>query len=485
VLAIAVGLNVGGLRDKLPGGEEATKIESIAVLPLDNLSGDPEQEYFADGMTETLITELSKIGALKVISRTSVMRFKDTDKSLPEIARELNVDAVVEGSVLRAGDRVRITAQLVHAGTDQHLWADNFDRELEDVLNLHSEVARSIAEEVEIQLTPEEESFLAADRQVNPEAHEAYLMGLSNWDKRTTEGFRTAIDCFDQAIETDPNFAPPYAALSNLYVTYTYLGYERPRNIMPKARIAALKALELDEHLAEAHTALGQILFLFDWDWPAAERELIRALELNPGSAYAHYVYGNYLAVGRGGMAESVVEHHRALELDPFSLPINWIVATDYLRLNRYDEAIERLQEIINLEPNNTPALWCLGSAYYFTGMHKESVAATKKIYESLGNEDVVEALDAGYEHSGFAGAMRSLADELVAQREKRYHPPPFIAEYYAFADEMEKAVQWLEIAFEEREPHLLNALRFGIVPDRLQSNPRFQDILERMNFPE
>jgi TolB-like protein/lipoprotein NlpI len=484
VLAIIVGLNVGGLRDRLSGGEEAAKIEAIAVLPLDNLSGDPEQEYFSDGMTETLITELSKIRALKVISRTSVMRFKDTDKSLPEIARELNVDAVVEGSVLRADNRVRITAQLVHAATDQHLWADNFDRELEDILNLHSEVARAIAEEVKIQLTPQEESLLADTRPVYPAAHDAYLMGLYHLDKRSPEGFGKAFDCFNQAIEIDADYAPAHAALSYCYSTYVFVGSERPRDVLPKAKTAALKALELNENLAEAHAALGTVLLYFDWDWPAAEMEFKRAIALNPGSADVHYAYANYLAVAER-QAQFVAEHYRALELDPLSLQKNWGVALDSLRLGRYDEAIERLQKVLDIEPDNHFALWGHTAAYYYKGMYEESVAAVKKLYESWDFEDVVEALETGYERSGFAKAMQSVADELAAQWETRYYHPTHIVEFYAYADEKGKAIQWLERSFEERDPHLLEILKRGIVHDRLHSDPRFQDIVRRMNFPD
>jgi TolB-like protein/lipoprotein NlpI len=457
------------------------QIESLAVLPLDNLSGDPEQEYFSDGMTETLITELSKISALKVISRTSAMRYKDTDKSLPEIARELNVDAIVEGSVLRAGERVRITAQLVHAETDEHIWADNYDRDVSDVLALHSEVARAIAQEVRVQLTPQEESRLSSSRSINPEAHEAYLRGVHYGKRRNLEN---ALKYFNRAIEIDPSYALPYAGLASLHVGYAVFGLARPEDVVPKARAALSKALELDENLAELHGSSAVVMWMYDWNWPAAERAFKRAIELNPGLAATHYAYGNYLVmVGRE--SDAMAEHRRALELDPLSPPQNWAMAHHSFRSGHDDAAIERLEEILEMEPDFILALSSLSEAYYLQGRIEESLAMVKRLYTSRGETSVVEALDRGYEISGFTGAMRSAAEELVEQSHNRYIPAHPVAWLYAFADEKDKAMDWLEVAFDEREPFLLGSLRVGILHDRLQSDPRFQDIIRRMNFPE
>ncbi|MFQ5777854.1 MAG: protein kinase, partial [Terriglobia bacterium] len=267
LLVALVGLNVGGLRDRLTGSVRSGQITSLAVLPLDNLMNDPEQDYFVDGMTEAVITELSKIGALKVISRTSVMRYKETDKSLRAIAADLGVDAIVEGSVLRSGDRVRITAQLIDASTDEHLWADNFDRSLGDILALHSDVAQAIAREIKIAVTPEEEAHLASARPVNPEAHEAYLKGDYHWNKFTREGFAQSLGYFQQAIEIDPDYAPAYAGMARAYSVLGVFGGLVPSETHPKAKTAALKALELDDTLAQAHVALGMTMLLYDWDW--------------------------------------------------------------------------------------------------------------------------------------------------------------------------------------------------------------------------
>ena len=301
-LRVGKGITVAGALPVREHKAVASRIKAIAVLPLANLSRDPEQDYFVDGMTEALITDLAQIGALRVISRTSAMRYKGSDKPLPEIARELNVDGLVEGSVLRAGDRVRITAQLIHAATDQHIWAKSYDRDLSDVLALQSEVARAIAEEVQAKLTPQESARLARPRRVNPAAHEAYLKGRYYWARATEESVRTSIEYFEEAIAKDPRYALAHAGLSDAYnqLCNPILEIVPQGEIIPRSKAAATKALELDDTLAEAHISLGRIKFYFDWDWVGAEKSFRRAIELNPNYAYAHYVYALLLsALGR------------------------------------------------------------------------------------------------------------------------------------------------------------------------------------------
>ncbi len=311
LLAVLVALNVGGSRDRILG--RATRpLRSVAVLPLTNLSGDPEQDYFAEGMTEALITELGKISALRVISRQSMMQYKGTKKSAPQIAKELNVEAVVEGSVLCSGDRVRVSVQLIQAVPERHLWANTYDQDLRDVLAVHSEMARAVAGEVRAKLTPQEERLLLSARSVNPEAYAAYLRGLYFYNRLvTTEDLETALESFQQAVKKDPSYAPAHAAVASCYAR---LGYGPPRkeDVSSKARAAALKALELDETLAEAHAALGYIKVSFDWDWPGAQREYKRAFELNPNSVDVHLKYALFLARIRGQPDEGIAEAKRA-----------------------------------------------------------------------------------------------------------------------------------------------------------------------------
>ncbi len=319
-------------------------IESLAVLPLVNIANDAEQEYFVEGMTEILIAELSKIKALRVISRTSVMQYKDTRKPLSEIADELGVDAVVEGSVLRADDRVRITVQLIEANPERNLWAEVYDRELRDILTLSSEVTQAIVQEIRATLTPEEKHRLTSARPINPEAHEAYLKGRYHWNKRTAESLNKAIEYFLQAVEIDSNYALAYAGLADAYYLLPFAGDKPPREAVPKAKAAAMKALEFDESLAEAHVSLAGAAGAYDWDWSRSEMGFKRAIELNPGYATAHHWYGLYL-MRLGRYDEAISEITRAQELDPLSVPINGFAATIYYVAGRPGEIARTNQE--------------------------------------------------------------------------------------------------------------------------------------------
>src|SRR5258708_7566622 len=330
VLALLFALDVGKLRTRLLGRAVPVRIQSVAVLPLENLSHEPEQEYFADGMTEELITSLGKIGALHVTSRTSVMRYKRTNKSLPQIARELNVDGIVEGTVQRSGDRVRITAQLIYAPTDHHLWAESYDRWLKDVLALQDEVARSIANEIKTTLTPQEQMSLATVRPVNPGAYEAYLKGRYFWNKRTAEGIKKASDYFQQAINQQPDYGIAYSGLADCNSGLTWHGFASPTQALPRAKAAALKPIEIDPTCGEAHGYLALALS-HQRNWAAAENEFKRALQLSPRYANAHHWYGDYLSVA-GRHEEALFEPKLAFELDPLSPIIN-----TWLGLRYYD----------------------------------------------------------------------------------------------------------------------------------------------------
>jgi TolB-like protein len=350
-LAVLLAAMIGLYLNRPHSTAGAPRIQSLAVLPLENLSGDPTQEYFADGMTEELTSDLAKIAALRVISRTSAMRYKGSRRSLPEIARDLNVDGVIEGSVERSGNRVRITAQLIYAPTDTHLWANSYQRNLQDVLALQDEVARAIAGEIRITLTQKEQVRLTRTGVVNPQAYEAYLQGRFYWSKRTEEGEKKGLDYFQQAIEKDPGYALVYAGAAESYIVLGAHGHVPVHEAFAKARAAAQKALEMDDSLAEAHTSLGSVRTFYDWDWPGAQKEFARAIELNPSYATAYHWYSHYLvAVGRS--ADAVVAIKRALELDPFGPTINIWLANSLYYARRYDLALEQYWKVINTFPD-------------------------------------------------------------------------------------------------------------------------------------
>jgi serine/threonine protein kinase/TolB-like protein len=481
--AVLIGLNVAGLRDRLLGRTGVPKIESIAVLPLANLSGDPEQEYFADGMTEALITDLSKIRALKVISRTSVMQYKGAKKSLPQIARELGVDGVIEGSVLRVGDRVRITAQLIHATSDQHLWAESYERDLRDVLALQNDLARAIASEIRITVTPQEQARLASARPVNPKAHELYLKGRFLWERRTPEALKKSIEYFQQALEKDPGYAIAYAGLADSYHVLGNNGILPPKETYPRARAAALKALELDNTLAEPHAALGMVMYDYDWDYAGAEREFQRAIELNPHYASAHHWYG-FLLLTMGRRDEGMAAIKRARELDPLSPRINANVGLFLYLTRHYAEAIEELSKAMELDPNHARTYDYLGWAYLQKGMYKEAVQAAQKGASLRGESPGwVAGLGRAYERGGIRAAKRFELETSKAPTTHGYPRGEDFARLYAFLGQKDRAFEWLEKGSEERTVLPLY-LRLDPQLDVLRSDPRFQDLLRRMNFP-
>ena len=492
LVAMLVGLNVGGLRERLLGRAAPGQITSIAVLPLENMMGDSEQDYFVEGMHDALITELSKIGALKVISRTSAMRYKGSDKSLPEIARELGVDAVLEGSVLRVGERVRVAAQLIHAATDEHLWADNFDRELNDILALHSEVARAVAREIRIAVTPEEEARLARVRRVDPEAHETYLKGRYYSSGVTVEGLEKSIDYFQQAIAKDPTYALAYVGLARAYrgiASSRAFGLENHSKIPPteawaKARAAATRALQLDETLAEAHAELGSILLETDWNWTEAEKEFKRALELNPNHSDIHTRYGRYLrAVGR--TEEALKERIRALELDPLEMNRIRGVGVQYIFARRFDEAAEYLRKALALNPDDFVLHFWLTYAYEGKGLYEEAAAERVKRLTLQQEVELADMFMRIYEKEGYQAAVTFLDQNIVDEELKRPRRDSYLLAYtYARLGEKDKAFQWLEQAYEERSMHLIR-VRVDADFDSIRDDPRFQDLLRRMNFPE
>lgn len=461
--------------------QSKNQIRSLAVLPLDNLSGDESQNYFADGMTDELITDLAQIGALRVVSRTSVMQYKNSRKPLPQIARELNVDAVVEGSVLRAGQQVRITAQLIHAPADEHLWAHSYEGDLRDTLALQKKVARAIAEQIRIELTPREQAALKSARAVDPVAYEAYLRGRFFWNKRTAESLKKAIDYFNQAVEKDPKYAEAYAGLADSYALAGDWQYSlmAPKDALPKAKAAATKALELDDSLGEAHASLGFSIDLFDWDWPAAEREFRRAIELSPGYATAHHWYSWHLAVQRRN-DEAIAEIKKALALDPLSLIVNADLAEELLIAHRYQDSIQQARKTIEMDPNFAVAHYVLGQALVQTHVYEEGIAELETAVKLSGRSPICTShLAYAYAVSGRRDDALRILNELKKDSTGSANAPELALAYVGVGDNQE-ALNWLEKAYEDRfNPSILLRPCF----DPLRSTPRFQDLMRRMGL--
>ncbi len=458
-------------------------IRSLAVLPLESLSSDASQDYFADGMTDELISDLGQISALRVISRTSVMAYKHARKPLPQIARELNVDAVVEGTVLRSGNQVRITAQLIEASADRHLWSQSYEGELQDTLALQNNVARAIADQIRISLNPQEQAALRNAKVVNPEAYVSYLKGRYFWNKRTADSLQVALAYFNQAIDQDPKYAQAYSGLADTYALLGDWQYAvmTPKDALPKAKAAAIKALELDNTLGEAHNSLAFCLDGFDWDFNSAGKEFRRAIELNPGYATAHHWYAWHLSL-LGRYDEALAEMRKAENLDPLSLVINADLAELLALAHSYDESIQQSRKTIEMDPNFGLAHNHLGQAYLQKHMNEEAVVELQKAVQlSGGSPTCIANLARAYVASG----KRSEAENLLGDLKKRANPSHSLASeiaviYVALGD-TDQAISWLKKGFEERfNPGVL--LRPGLDP--LRSDPRFEELVRRVGLP-
>ena len=483
VLALFLSLNIGGLRQRFLGTSAETKVQSIAVLPLENLSGDPAQEYFADGMTEALITDLGKIGELRVISRTSVMRYKSTRKPLREIASELQVDALVEGTVVRSGDRVRITANLVQASPEKHLWADSFERELRDVLALQDDVSRAIANGIRVRLTPQEQARLASAHPVDLEAYEAYLEGRYFWEKLWPTGGPKASEYFELATKKDPAWALPYSGLADSYAIdggNTAI----PNEYCRKAKTIALEAVKRDDEAAETHAILADVEFWCDWDWVGAEREIRQAIELNPNFARAHSSHGRYLlTLGRAD--EGLAETKRAVELDPLSLRIRWDRWLLLYMAGQYDGAAEQCRKMQELDPNlGIGHVYC-GDVDVQEGKLAEGIQELEKAVALLQDSTPRAIAHLGYAYA-VAGrkndAEKQLAKLIDVAKQRHVHPD-LLAGVYAGLGQKEEAFEWLEKAYQVHARDLLE-LEYDPHFNSLHSDPRFIDLVRRIGLP-
>ena len=478
--------NPGNIRRVFGSGSASGPIHSLAVLPLENVSGNAEQEYFADGMTDELITQLASLNNVRVISRASVRRFRGTQQPLSEIADMLHVDAVVEGSVLREGSRVRITAQLVQVETDRHLWAHSYEGDVADVIRLQNEVARSVTEEIGAKLRPQaQQPANAIDRAVAPEAYDAYLKGLYFSAKLTPDGMQRAFENFNKAIRTDPSFAPAYAGLAESYLWASGLSILPPQEALQKSEVAVAKALEIDPNLGMAHHALAWVKYAHDWDLPGAEKEFQRAIQLSPSNATAHLWYGMYLAQ-RKRTDESLAEMQRAKQLDPFSTIVNSLSMTPLLTSRDYNKLIEEANLGLRTDPNDGILNWLLTSAYEQKGDIAKAIDQQEKQAITYG-EDAQKA------KQEFAAVRREFSARgeraYWLSRKKSLAPSsgtdPFgTAVVQARLGETDATYANLEKAYEQRSTSMLYWIQMEPAFDRLRSEPRFQDLLRRTGLP-
>ncbi|MEO7658013.1 MAG: tetratricopeptide repeat protein [Pyrinomonadaceae bacterium] len=461
----------------------AVEVASIAVLPLTDLSGERADDYFADGMTVALINELGHVGELRVISPTSAMRYKDSQETLPQIARELNVDAIVEGTVLRSGARVRTAVKLTHASTGLQLWADSYERDARDVITMQQQVVRDIVGEIRVKLTPREQSRLTSARPINPEAHEAYLKGRQHLDKRNVEAIKTSIGYFNEAVAKDPGFALPQAALADAYFALGTVNLSAlpPLEALERGRAAALRAIELDGTLAEGHTALAVIKF-YSWEWAEAEEGFNRALELNPNYAPAHSWYAIYSAA-RGRLGGAIARIYRARDIDPLSPHIaqnaGWIL--HYAR--HYDEAIEQYQRALELDPNFLFARLRLAKVYSRKGMYDETTAQLARI-NTLPERTPAVLAELGYTY-GVSGRKREaeqILKHLMEMREQKYVNPSHIANVHIGLGHKEQAFEWLEKAYREHSYGTV-FLKMDTEFDPIRNDPRFTQLLQRVGL--
>ncbi|MGH9556755.1 MAG: FlgO family outer membrane protein [Terriglobales bacterium] len=482
ILAIFFLLNVDSVRQHLWRGPARAQARSLVVLPLENLSGDPSQDYFADGMTDELTTNLAQISSLRVISRTSAMPYKGKHKPLPQIARELNVDAVVEGTVVRSGNRVRISARLIDAQNDQHLWAQSYERDLRDVVSLQDEIARAIADEVRVQLTPQEQTRLARAKPVNPDAYENYLRGRYYLQIGTSEGTDKALAYFQKALEEDPNYALAYAGLATVYSRSSFVGGHAPREAMPKAEAAARKALELDETLAEAHAALAPVKFRYHWDWRGAEAEHKRALELNPNLADGHFRYAVFLRTANR-YQEAIEEARRGQELDPASTEQRAGVGGAYLIARQYDQAIQELQLLAATHPESAWPCRFLGVAYEQKGEARKAIEVLEGCVEiSHGDQNDLAKLGHAYAVLGRKQEAEKILAGLMQRSRREYVSPYNIALVWTGLGNKRQAMAWLEKAYEDRSFALVTINSWPWF-DPLRSDPRFRNLVQRIGL--
>jgi eukaryotic-like serine/threonine-protein kinase len=462
------------------GGET---IDSLVVLPFVNASGDPNMEYLSDGITASLINSLSQLPNLKVMSRDSAFHYKGKETDAQTIGRELGVRAVFKGRVTQHGDSLDISAELINARDNSHIWGQQYSQKASDIFALQGDIAKEITTALRTRLTGEDEKRMAKSYTANPEAYQLYLQGLYWRNKRSENGYNKAIAYFQQAIEKDPTYALAYSGLADSYSGFANNNFAAPKENYPRAKQAALKALEIDDTLAEAHSSLAFIKAQYDWDWSGADIEFRRAMELNPDYVYAHESYGNVLrATGR--LDEAIAEEKRALELDPLSLPVNRGLGYAFYDARKYDQAIEQERKTLELDPNYNLARSILGRAYLQKAMYNEGIAEFEKALAiSPGNTTALSDLGCAYAMVGRKAEAQKVLDQLSALSKQKYVAPKNVAIIYAALGEIDQAFEWLEKAYEDRSLGSGQGIKAFPGFDPLRSDPRFTDLLHRMNL--
>jgi TolB-like protein/DNA-binding winged helix-turn-helix (wHTH) protein/Flp pilus assembly protein TadD len=472
LLAVALfALNVAGLRDRIFSAKPASQIHSIAVIPLVNLSGDASQDYFADGMTDELITMLAKNTALRIVSRTSVMQYKSAQRPVREIARELGVDGILEGSVARSANRVHMNVQLIFAPTDTHVWAESYDRDLGQAFLLPSELSQTVAKEVKTAV-----SNASPPRYINPEAHDAYLHGRYFW---FTFNVRQTLPYFERAIHLQPDYAAAWSGLADTYSLGGMFVFP-PKDVMAKAEFAARKALELDDSLPEAHNSMAAWYLFYGWDLPHADAESRRAIELNPNYAEGHYVR-HYVLLTMNRPSEALQEEKRAVELEPFARP--WGLGAFYISLRQFDTAIAELRMQSQLRPDNSSVPWNLSMAYWFKGMYKESQQEFEKGLQLDGRQEAAAAAHRAFEKDGEKAVEQWGANDIKARARKGYVSPWDVAFIVAFTGDKDETLKYLEAAYREHSPSL-TGLQNEPVLDFLHTDPRYRVLVKNMGLP-
>lgn len=459
-------------------------MDSIAVLPIENLTGDPQKEYFADGITDELIGHLSQVGELRVISRTSMMKYRGAKKPLPEIARELHVDAVLEGAVHQVGDRVRIRLELIDAlPEERNLWGETFDRSAADVLVMVGEISRLVVGKMRLKLDPREETRLAGARRVNPEAYEAYLKGQFHYYKLTRQDLDSALRYFESALTKDPRYALAYAGIARVWAGFLQQGLVPAGEATPKAKAAAAQALELDASLADVHFTLGSIKIWMDWDWEAGESEYRRAIELNPNYPDPRAGYSHLLNILKRPN-EAMPQIEKALELDPLNTLFRAFYAMNLMYARRYDEAIASLRDTLQTSPNDLLALSALRSAFHMKKMYAEAMDIWKASFAARSDREAEAALARGYAEGGYPGALKQAAETLAARSRTTFVSPWQIGTLYTRAGKNDEALAWLEKAYIAHDPNM-PYLSADPIFDGLRNDPRFRDLLRRMKLPQ